>query len=441
MTSRQLNVVVNQQLIGYLRENNDLWEFEYSTEWINSPDAFDLSPELARDRAIHADGATQRPVQWYFDNLLPEENLRTIIAKEANLSHDDAFALLAHFGAESAGSLILQSDENTAAVEYGLKLLPLTELSQRIINLPKGSLTKDAPKKMSLAGAQHKMLVVLKGNDLFEPLAGTPSTHILKPNHLDDDYAASAMNEYFTMRLADAVGVLVPQVQFRYVPQPIYIIERFDRVIAKNNQAVERRHIIDTCQLLNKARTFKYSAAHIDTLAQAIDLCRSKLATRMQLYRWIVFNILAGNSDNHLKNISFMVNADGIEVAPAYDLLCTAVYETPAMANANAKWPHTELAFTLGKAKTFADITRAHLLEAARVLGLAETTATRELDRLINTIPLEADKLIANIEAELENEISTSPDPEAARKFSPGEMHMLRAIRHIVIADMANSLA
>jgi len=46
------------------------------------------------------------------------------------------------------------------------------------------------------------------------------------------------------------------------------------------------------------------------------------------VFQWIVFNTLVGNSDCHLKNVSFMVDAQGIRLAPLYDLLCTAVYHT-----------------------------------------------------------------------------------------------------------------
>lgn len=441
MTARQLEITVNRQLIGLLRENNDLWELEYAQGWVTSALGFDLSPELPRAEALHTDGASKRPVQWYFDNLLPEEALRIVIAKEANLSAEDAFGLLAHFGAESAGSLVLHDPQRPAPAERGLKPLPLAALSQRISNLRQASLTRDAPKKMSLAGAQHKMLVVLQGNELFEPLPGTPSTHILKPNHQGDDYPASVMNEYFTMRLAKAVGLDVPAVRRMYVPQPVYLVERFDRIKSKDTEEVQRRHIIDTCQLLGKARTFKYTAAHLDTLAQAVGLCRSRAAARLRLYRWIVFNVLIGNGDNHLKNISFLVDASGINVAPAYDLLCTAVYETKALASEKANWPDTQLAFFLGNAKTFATVTRAHMLEAGQALGLAASTAKRELDFFVKAIPQEADKLIADIEAHNEKDLAASPNPEAARAHLGGELRMLGAVRHIVLAEMARQLA
>ena len=74
-------------------------------------------------------------------------------------------------------------------------------------------------------------------------------------------------------------------------------------------------------------------------------------------------------------------------------------------------------------------------------MGLAATTAKRELDLFIKAVPLQADKLIADIEAHNEKEVAASPDADLARAHIGGEMRMLRAVRHIVLADMARQLA
>jgi serine/threonine-protein kinase HipA len=375
-------------------------------------------------------------VQWYFDNLLPEETLRSVIAKEASLRAEDAFGLLAFYGAESAGSLVLRDPGEPAEAPHGLRPLAPSELNRRVVDLPRVSLTRDAPKRMSLAGAQHKMLVVIKDGALFEPLPGTPSTHILKPDHPSEHHPASVMNEFFTMRLAKAVGLDVPGVAHLYVPQPVYLVERFDRVHHPGTDESLRRHVVDTCQLLNKARTFKYSAANLDTLVQAIERCRAKAAARLQLYRWVVFNVLVGNGDNHIKNLSFLMDGSGIHVAPAYDLLCTAVYETRAMADDKERWPHTSLALHLGEARTFASVSRERLLEAGRVLGLPESAARRELQRLLRELPVQADKLIAEIEGGIAAKAAASPDPVAAQLHVAGDVRLLKAVRHIVLADM-----
>jgi hypothetical protein len=42
---------------------------------------------------------------------------------------------------------------------------------------------------------------------------------------------------------------------------------------------------------------------------------------------------------------------------------------------------------------------RTHLLKAGQAISLTEATLKRELDRVVNAVPAEADKLIAYIEA------------------------------------------
>src|SRR5439155_25292713 len=80
----------------------------------------------------------------------------------------------------------------------------------------------------------------------------------------------------------------------------------------------------EACQLLNKSRSFKNASASLETLAACIGQCRNRASARLRLYRWLMFNVLI-----HLKNISFMVSAEGIELSPPYDMLCTAVLITP----------------------------------------------------------------------------------------------------------------
>lgn len=427
-TARQLLVRINDATVGTLSAQDDIWRFAYAPEWIASPQAFALAPGLPLSEVEYVDGASQRPVQWYFDNLLPEEQLRSVLAKEAQIDEADAFGLLGYFGAESAGSLVMAAP-NAATAATGLLPLPLQELNARIRNLPRATLTQNAPKRMSLAGAQHKMVVVYRDGQLFEPLPGTPSTHILKPDSQSADYPHSVINEYFSMRLAAAVGLNVPAVHRLYAPEPAYIVERFDRRTAADG-STQRLHIIDTCQLLAKSRAFKYEQATLGTLVQAVEQCTAKAATRLQLYRWLVFNYLLGNGDNHLKNISFHISHEGVQLAPAYDLLCTAVYDTRSFSESPV-WPKTQLALSLGQATQFEHVNRAVMLQAGADLGLAKSTATRELDKMLKTLPEHADRLIAAIEASY---------PAQATHYQPGELRLLRAIRHVIVQETLQRL-
>ena len=288
---------------------------------------------------------------------------------------------------------------------------------------------------MSLAGAQHKLALVQQQGALFEPAGATPSTHILKPDHPDEDYPHSVINEWFVMRLAKRLGLEVPDVHRRYIPSPVYLIDRFDRIL--DAQGWQRRHMIDACQLLGVDRSFKYSQGSIPTLAALANACRSPAVARARLFAWLVFNVLVGNSDAHLKNLSFLVSHEGVQLAPFYDLLSVAAYDTPAFDKKG--WPaQTQLAWPILGVRHFSDINRGLLLEAGVSLNLAKGTAERLLENLRSRVLKEADKLYTEIE--VENAQIAHLHPERAVTLS-GESRCIRTIVHAVIKEMVWKIA
>lgn len=431
---RSLLAHIDERPVGTLTEADDLWQFTYEAEWIAAEDGFALSPALPLTADPIRDGGTLRPVQWYFDNLLPEDKLREATKAKAGIKGDDAFALLEYLGAESAGSITLVSADHPEAVAHALKPLTDAALSARIRNLPATLLADTAPKRMSVAGAQHKLLVAYRDEQLFEPVGSTASTHILKPDHPDPRFRCSVANEFFVMRLARGLGLEVPVVRRRYVPEPVYLIDRFDRVVSEHRFVARRLHIVDACQLLNKASGFKYSGATLDSLREIVQRCRNRAIARQRLFQWLAFNTLIGNNDNHLKNLSFMVSHEGIDLAPHYDLLSTAAYDTRAMADDKARWPHVELTIELPGARTFGEVTRHGLVAAAEALGIPARVATRQLDTMLHGLP--------SALAAITTEIATVNDTLAktARPFLAAESRLLRTIEHVVIADMARQL-
>lgn len=434
MNSRSLRALINQTEVGTLQEVDGLWSFTYSEAWLNDGQGFALSPHLPLRAAPQLDGATQRPVQWYFDNLLPEEGQRRLLAGDARLDAADAFGLLAWYGAESAGSITLLPPETELPGNEGLRPLPDNALEERIRQLPKAPLTHAAIKRMSLAGAQHKLAVVLQDGALFEPAGSTPSTHILKPDHPDDDYRHSVINEWFVMRLAKRLGLEVPEVHRHYVPSSVYLIDRFDRV--HGGTGWQRRHVIDACQLLGLDRSFKYSQGSMENLAALAKACRSPAVARTRLFGWLVFNVLIGNSDAHLKNLSFLVSHEGVQLAPFYDLLSVACYDTPAFDK--KAWPEqSQLAWPILGVSHFSDIRRELLLEAGAALNLGKGTAERILESLRGRIIADAEALYADVEAENARLIAARPELGVPLT---GETRCLRAIQHTVIKEMARQL-
>lgn len=425
MAARELMALINATRVGRLREENNLWAFEYEPPWIESGQSFDLSPHLPRSEGSIVDGASRRPVQWFFDNLLPEDKTRDVLAREAQVDGSDAFGLLAYYGRESAGAITLQTQEEPEA-QSGFAPLSDEELHDRIARLPKQSLSVGAPKHMSNAGGQHKLAVCIREGQLYHPVGNTASTWLLKPDHEDkDSWPSSVANEYFTMQLAAHLGLPVPEVAIRFVPDPVYLIQRFDRV--HDTEPVQRLHAIDACQLLGLDRQFKYQRAGVDALIACVDQCGNPARSRISILQWALFNLLTGNADAHLKNLSFLVRPSGIELAPFYDLVSTESYRVSA--DNDPRWPHRQLTMRIGNASTFAEVTAENFFAFADQLGVNRRASTRLLDYFTRTIDGAATELYQAYEA--------LPIPQNQRA---GQLRVLRTIHIAVIREMIDRL-
>jgi serine/threonine-protein kinase HipA len=163
------------------------------------------------------------------------------------------------------------------------------------------------------------------------------STHILKFDTKQN--ICLVLNEFICMTLARLVGLPVASVTFERIGEPVLVVERFDREWSEERR-IKRLHLIDGCQMLNLSPTYKYerpfgktghaaglrTGASLQMLFNAAKLCRVPAVAIRDMLIWTLFQLLIGNSDAHAKNISFFVGAEGINLAPAYDLVCLDVY-------------------------------------------------------------------------------------------------------------------
>ena len=121
---------------------------------------------------------------------------------------------------------------------------------------------------------------------------------------------------------------------------------------------------------------------------------RRPAATCLALLRWQIYNLLIGNGDAHLKNLSFLTapGADGMELAPHYDLLSTAVYRAP-------DWSGAEPVIPMGAARTFGDVRRADVVAFGAALGVPERTTLRQLEQVAGGMRGHARALVEAYEA------------------------------------------
>jgi len=421
MNIRTLRVFFESDFVGDLADSNGVWSFSYSGSWLEK--GFPLAPALPFQPESIVDGSTLRCVQTFFDNLLPEEAAKQLMAKDAGIAVSDHFSLLQYYGYESAGALTLLPPDETLPELQGEQALTYQQLSVRIQKLPQAALSQQAVKRMSLAGAQHKLPIILKDEKFFEPLGATLSEHILKPDHPQNDvWPHTAANEWFVMSLAKRVGLAVPSVHFFHVPESVYLVDRFDRdTYLDANGLVKhyRRHTIDGCQLLQLAAPAKYDQCTVANLKKLAQMCRRKLQTRQLLFEWLVFNYLTGNTDAHLKNLSVFCTPSGYELTPHYDLLCTSV------SYGQGNWMKDEMVTPIGSARRFCDVTASDWQYLAVELGVTAAFARKTLTQLSEKIVTQSHRLFEEsrtvVDAGEERQLSLiifGPITEACQKIS-----------------------
>jgi len=162
------------------------------------------------------------------------------------------------------------------------------------------------------------------------------------------------------------------------------LIERYDRVRDEADN-IHRLHQEDFCQALGFGHDKKYQEYGGPTFAQCFQLTQNissdPAVDAENLLRWQIFNVLAGNSDGHAKNLSFIYYPQGgVRLAPFYDLVCTR-----AIRRIDAK-----LAFSVGGERNPERITRTHWNTLANecdvgqkyLNGLVKKTAERLLGML-----------------------------------------------------------
>lgn len=326
-----LNVWYRARLAGTLeRQRSGRISFQYDPGWTESGERpLSLSLPVDGDESYQdADAA-----HHFFANLLPEGEARTRIVRELKIPDDD-FELLGRIGNECAGALSILPVEHEPEVDQEWQLLTDEELQSLVSNAGRlwGNTGDEAAATMrlSLAGAQDKCAVVLRDGRIGLPLGTTPSTHILKFE--SPRFKHLSAYEVLTMRLAEAVGLPVAQATLNEQNGHRFVrIARYDRVMGADGQVV-RLHQEDFCQALGIPHRQKYQEFRGPLFAECLNLLRrhsSEPALDIQhLLRWQVFNVLAGNSDGHAKNISLLYGLDGtLRLAPFYDLVCTRAIE------------------------------------------------------------------------------------------------------------------
>ena len=132
-------------------------------------------------------------------------------------------------------------------------------------------------------------------------------------------------------------------------------------------------------QSLAALRHFDYNMPGAYAYEQAVETIRRLglgMAAVEEQYRRTVFNIIARNQDDHVKNIAFLMNRSGTwRLSPAYDVAYAY--------NPQGVWTGQHQMSMVGKRTNFE---RADLLRFAEISGLKIPTASRVIDRVLAAV-------------------------------------------------------
>lgn len=285
-------------------------QFRYLESYLNLEDAFPLDPvRLPLSNQIFT-AQRKEGVFAVFEDSLPDSWGRRLVIRHYNLSRSkqNVANLLKVVGENTVGAIRFKHED---FIEHSQPLLvgdlsTLLEQAERFQQQP--DCDNELIRQLMLAGsssggARPKVLV---NDDLEQYIAKFPA--------ITDVYDVVGL-EAVCMQMAQKAGLNVAETKLITVStKKVLLVKRFDIT-----ESGGYNHMISMQTLLGVEGY--YHSTYKD-LAEMIrrwsDNCDGDLK---MLYRQMVFNVMIGNTDDHLKNFIMMHTGGGWRLSPAYDLV------------------------------------------------------------------------------------------------------------------------
>lgn len=321
----ELDVYLGDQLAGVLSGDSWAAAFLYDERWAAE------RPAISRQLPISEQPAPPGPTRVFFDGLLPEATLRSELARIWRCDPLDWMALLAAIGRESAGAVSVVPRGEPLPPPGDVEWCDEAGLAEQIAKLPTLPLASgpETAVRVSLGGAQDKLVLVRDCDRWGLPHPGTPSTHIAKPDASRATLPHLAANEYVCCRWAASVGAPTAAAELLWIGgRRVLVSERFDRKGVF--PSVARLHQEDFAQLTGRLPIHKYEENGGPSVAEclaAIDAVSAQpVVDRRAFVDAVWVNALLGNGDAHSKNYALLLTTRTWRLAPLYDINCTLAY-------------------------------------------------------------------------------------------------------------------
>lgn len=338
MNGKAFDLYFNQHLAGELIiDDNMRMSFVYDDAYTEQGGSC-VSLTLPTTEKYHAD----KVVFPFIENLLPEGEIRQLIETKNKIEDGNYQRLFELLGADVAGALSIQPKGSRPNFENSTSKSPLSKqaLSNLLLEIQdrpfKAGVDMEVGNRLSLAGAQNKLPIILQGGQFYEAFH-SPSTHIIKPARKDNRFHSIVYNEYVCMKAASISGINTANVSLIDVfdqdgnESDALLVERYDRQITDSGR-IERIQQEDLCQLYSISSKQKYQVSGGPGFVELFNIIAKYSAIPvkddLEVLKRLIFNMVIGNYDAHAKNFSFLLSSNNrLALSPAYDLVCTALYE------------------------------------------------------------------------------------------------------------------
>ena len=327
------------------------------------------------------EGRQPARIRAWLEGLLPEGRARSTMAAEHRIDPDDTLAMLAVYGKDTAGAVVLVEEGAPDPATTGrLEPVDADEIAAMLTHAAQhGGGGERLDSLTSLAGMEPKVALARTPEGWARVRGGAPSTHILKLSRPDRSPTRDLIDtEAAALDLARRVGLTSVRASIeRFADVRAIVVERYDRVT--DGGSVRRVHQEDLAQALGLStadpdRKFQRGRA-LPSYAAAAGVLTDGGSTPDPLLRLAAFTVIVGNTDAHAKNHSFVRHDDGarVDLAPAYDV---SMHEHTGVSSGL-------LALDVAGRRAIAEITVEDLVAEGASWGLAPARARRVVGQTV----------------------------------------------------------
>ncbi len=330
--TKTLKVILWGEEIGRLAwdERRRLSYFIYNPEWLKK--GLDISPlaaPIAGARGMTPvwgeEARIYQKLPAFVADSLPDawgNQLFDLWRQQNHLAGSDITPLdkLSFIGKRGMGALEFQPEYARNRKAEKIDMRSLADLAERIYTereqvhiLPEESITMQSLLTVgtSAGGRQPKAIIAIN-----RKTGEIRSGQISGLKNYDYCLLKFGNSQYCSAELEMAYYELATMAGIRMMPSELYTIDSNNNFITKRfDRDGERKIYTQTLAAINP---------DADSYEQLIAVCRKLHLPEsdcQEVFRRMIFNILANNTDDHNKNFSFIMNEDGTwQLSPAYDI-------------------------------------------------------------------------------------------------------------------------